>query len=78
MFYYEIIEKTALLSPLLALGAQSVIEDEVQVENMRKFVNSSEWQIKMIYLIIQTIGKPTGIDIKEQNDIASYLCFEYL
>jgi geranylgeranyl pyrophosphate synthase len=24
------------------------------------------------------IGKPTGIDIKEQNDSTSYSCFEYI
>jgi hypothetical protein len=31
---------------LAALGAKSVIEDEVQVENMRKFGSSSAFQIK--------------------------------
>jgi octaprenyl-diphosphate synthase len=39
--YYEIIRKTAtLIAACCALGAQSVIEDVVQVENMRKFMNS--------------------------------------
>jgi octaprenyl-diphosphate synthase len=47
-----------------------VIEDEVQVENMRKFGSSSVWhsKLKMICLIIQRkLLKPTGIDIKEQK-----------
>jgi octaprenyl-diphosphate synthase len=36
--YYEIIRKTAtLIAACCALGAQSVVEDVVQVENMRKF-----------------------------------------
>jgi geranylgeranyl pyrophosphate synthase len=26
----------------------------------------------------EAIGKPTGIDIKEQNDTSSNSCFEYL
>jgi octaprenyl-diphosphate synthase len=55
---------------LAALGAKSVIEDEVQVENMRKFGSSSVWhsKLKMICLIIQRkLLKPTGIDIKEQK-----------
>jgi geranylgeranyl pyrophosphate synthase len=26
----------------------------------------------------EAIGKPTGIDIKEQNDLALYSCFKYL
>jgi geranylgeranyl pyrophosphate synthase len=26
----------------------------------------------------EAIGKPTGIDIKEQNDFTSYTCSEYL
>jgi octaprenyl-diphosphate synthase len=40
--YYEIIRKktATLIAACCALGAQSVIEDVVQVENMRKFMNS--------------------------------------
>jgi geranylgeranyl pyrophosphate synthase len=53
--YYEIIRKktATLIAACCALGAQSVIDDELQVENMR-LVNSSEWRfkIKTICLII--------------------------
>jgi octaprenyl-diphosphate synthase len=53
----------------LLCGAKSVIEDEVQVENMRKFGSSSVWQIKddLFDYTEEAIGKPTGIDIKEMT-----------
>jgi octaprenyl-diphosphate synthase len=42
--YYEIIrKKTATLIAACCALAKSVIEDEVQVENMRKFGSSSVW-----------------------------------
>jgi octaprenyl-diphosphate synthase len=54
-----------------ALGAKSVIDDEVQVENMRKFgeLIGMAFQIKddLFDYSEETIGKPTGIDIKEQK-----------
>jgi octaprenyl-diphosphate synthase len=46
--YYEIIRKKQQHLLLLAVhGAKSVIEDEVQVENMRKFGSSSVWHSKL-------------------------------
>ncbi|MCZ8198030.1 MAG: polyprenyl synthetase family protein [Flavobacterium sp.] len=71
--YYEIIrQKTAtLIAACCALGAKSVSEDEVQVETMRKFgeLIGMAFQIKddLFDYTDDAIGKPTGIDIKEQK-----------
>ena len=71
--YYEIIrQKTAtLIASCCALGAKSVIDDEMQVENMRKFgeLIGIAFQIKddLFDYTEDAIGKPTGIDIKEQK-----------
>ncbi len=71
--YYEIIrQKTAtLIAACCALGAKSVTEDEIQVETMRKFgeLIGMAFQIKddLFDYTDEAIGKPTGIDIKEQK-----------
>ena len=71
--YYEIIRKktATLIASCCALGAKSVIEDEAQVENMRKFgeLIGMAFQIKddLFDYTEDAIGKPTGIDIKEQK-----------
>lgn len=71
--YYDIIrQKTAtLIAACCALGAKSVSEDEVQVEKMRKFgeLIGMAFQIKddLFDYTEEAIGKPTGIDIKEQK-----------
>jgi octaprenyl-diphosphate synthase len=71
--YYEIIrQKTAtLIAACCALGARSVSEDEVKVETMRKFgeLIGMAFQIKddLFDYTDDAIGKPTGIDIKEQK-----------
>ena len=71
--YYEIIrQKTAtLIAACCALGAKSVSEDEIQVEIMRKFgeLIGMAFQIKddLFDYTDEAIGKPTGIDIKEQK-----------
>ena len=71
--YYEIIKKktATLIASCCALGAKSVIDDEVQVENMRKFgeLIGMAFQIKddLFDYSEEAIGKPTGIDIKEQK-----------
>ena len=71
--YYEIIrQKTAtLIAACCALGAKSIIEDEAEVENMRKFgeLIGMAFQIKddLFDYTDDAIGKPTGIDIKEQK-----------
>jgi octaprenyl-diphosphate synthase len=71
--YYEIIRKktATLIAACCALGAKSVIEDEIQVENMRKFgeLIGMAFQIKddLFDYTEEAIGKPTGIDIKEQK-----------
>jgi octaprenyl-diphosphate synthase len=71
--YYEIIRKktATLIAACCALGAKSVIEDDVQVENMRKFgeLIGMAFQIKddLFDYSDDAIGKPTGIDIKEQK-----------
>ena len=71
--YYEIIrQKTAtLIAACCALGARSVSEDEAQVETMRKFgeLIGMAFQIKddLFDYTDVAIGKPTGIDIKEQK-----------
>ena len=71
--YYEIIrQKTAtLIAACCALGAKSMIENEAEVENMRKFgeLIGMAFQIKddLFDYTDEAIGKPTGIDIKEQK-----------
>lgn len=71
--YYEIIrQKTAtLIAACCALGAKSVSEDVILVEKMRKFgeLIGMAFQIKddLFDYTDDAIGKPTGIDIKEQK-----------
>jgi octaprenyl-diphosphate synthase len=71
--YYEIIQKktATLIAACCALGAKSVIDDESQVENMRRFgeLIGMAFQIKddLFDYSEVAIGKPTGIDIKEQK-----------
>ena len=71
--YYEIIrQKTAtLIAACCALGACSVSEDAPEVEKMRKFgeLIGMAFQIKddLFDYTDGPIGKPTGIDIKEQK-----------
>ena len=71
--YYEIIrQKTAtLIAACCALGAQSVSTDAALVEKMRKFgeLIGMAFQIKddLFDYSEEAIGKPTGIDIKEQK-----------
>lgn len=71
--YYEIIrQKTAtLIAACCALGARAVKDDDVQVENMRKFgeLIGMAFQVKddLFDYTDDAIGKPTGIDIKEQK-----------
>lgn len=71
--YYEIIRKktATLIASCCALGTQSVIEDEEQVNNMHRFgeLIGMAFQIKddLFDYTDDAIGKPTGIDIKEQK-----------
>ncbi len=71
--YYDIIRKktATLIAACCALGAQSVIDDEVQVKNMHRFgeLIGMAFQIKddLFDYTDDAIGKPTGIDIKEQK-----------
>ena len=71
--YYEIIKKktATLIASCCALGAKSVINDDAQVENMRCFgeLIGMAFQIKddLFDYSDEAIGKPTGIDIKEQK-----------
>jgi octaprenyl-diphosphate synthase len=71
--YYEIIrQKTAtLIAACCALGAKSVSDDTILVEKMRKFgeLIGMAFQIKddLFDYTDEAIGKPTGIDIKEQK-----------
>lgn len=71
--YYEIIrQKTAtLIAACCSLGAASVKPNAVEVESMRKFgeLIGMAFQIKddLFDYGTQSIGKPTGIDIKEQK-----------
>jgi octaprenyl-diphosphate synthase len=71
--YYDIIRKktATLIASCCALGAQSVIEDEEQVNNMHRFgeLIGMAFQIKddLFDYTDDAIGKPTGIDIKEQK-----------
>jgi octaprenyl-diphosphate synthase len=72
MFYYEISEKktATLIAACCALGAKSVIEDEIQVENMRKFgeLIGMAFQIKddLFDYTDEAIGKPTGMILKNK------------
>ncbi|CAM3458826.1 Octaprenyl diphosphate synthase [Flavobacterium longum] len=71
--YYDIIRKktATLIAACCALGARSVCDDDAQVENMRKFgeLIGMAFQIKddLFDYTDDAIGKPTGIDIKEQK-----------
>ncbi|QYJ68577.1 polyprenyl synthetase family protein [Flavobacterium litorale] len=71
--YYEIIrQKTAtLIAACCALGACSVAPDDVHTEKMRRFgeLIGMAFQIKddLFDYTDDAIGKPTGIDIKEQK-----------
>ena len=71
--YYEIIrQKTAtLIAACCALGAKSMIDNDEQVENIRFFgeLIGMAFQIKddLFDYSDEAIGKPTGIDIKEQK-----------
>ena len=71
--YYEIIRKktATLIASCCALGAKSMIDDEMEVENIRKFgeLIGMAFQIKddLFDYSDEAIGKPTGIDIKEQK-----------
>lgn len=71
--YYEIIrQKTAtLIAACCAMGAQSVMAPKEEVERMRKFgeLIGMAFQIKddLFDYGEERIGKPTGIDIKEQK-----------
>ena len=71
--YYEIIrQKTAtLIAACCSLGAASVRPESEHVEKMRKFgeLIGMAFQIKddLFDYGTQRIGKPTGIDIKEQK-----------
>ncbi len=71
--YFEIIrQKTAtLIAACCAMGAQSIHASEKEVERMRKFgeLIGIAFQIKddLFDYGNERIGKPTGIDIKEQK-----------
>ncbi|MBM6499646.1 polyprenyl synthetase family protein [Flavobacterium macrobrachii] len=71
--YYEIIRKktATLIASCCALGAKSVSEDFALVEKMRLFgeLIGMAFQIKddLFDYTDDAIGKPTGIDIKEQK-----------
>jgi octaprenyl-diphosphate synthase len=71
--YYEIIRKktATLIASCCALGARSVTDDMEEVENMRLFgeLIGMAFQIKddLFDYSEEAIGKPTGIDIKEQK-----------
>ncbi|MFN8324506.1 polyprenyl synthetase family protein [Flavobacterium sp.] len=71
--YFEIIRKktATLIASCCALGAKSVSDDEVIVEKMRLFgeLIGMAFQIKddLFDYTDDAIGKPTGIDIKEQK-----------
>ncbi|HET7361859.1 MAG TPA: polyprenyl synthetase family protein [Salinimicrobium sp.] len=71
--YFEIIrQKTAtLIAACCSLGAASVKPDSEEVENMRRFgeLIGMAFQIKddLFDYGREKIGKPTGIDIKEQK-----------
>jgi octaprenyl-diphosphate synthase len=71
--YYDIIRKktATLIAACCALGARSVSEDDALVKKMRLFgeLIGMAFQIKddLFDYTDEAIGKPTGIDIKEQK-----------
>lgn len=71
--YYEIIRKktATLIAACCAMGAQSVMASKEKVELMRQFgeLIGMAFQIKddLFDYGTEKIGKPTGIDIKEQK-----------
>lgn len=71
--YYDIIRKktATLIASCCALGARSVVDNDDEVENMRHFgeLIGMAFQIKddLFDYTDDAIGKPTGIDIKEQK-----------
>ena len=71
--YFEIIRKktATLIAACTAIGATSVDADKAEVEKMRKFgeLIGIAFQIKddLFDYTEAKIGKPTGIDIKEQK-----------
>ena len=71
--YYEIIRKktATLIAACCAMGAQSVMATKEEVEVMREFGEhiGMAFQIKddLFDYGTEKIGKPTGIDIKEQK-----------
>jgi octaprenyl-diphosphate synthase len=71
--YFEIIRKktATLIAACCAMGAQSVNAPKKEVESMRKFgeLIGMAFQIKddLFDYGEEAIGKPTGIDIKEQK-----------
>ena len=71
--YFEIIRKktATLIAACCEMGAQSVIASKAEVENMRQFGEyiGIAFQIKddLFDYGAEKIGKPTGIDIKEQK-----------
>lgn len=71
--YFEIIRKktATLIAACCEMGAQSVIASKAEVENMRQFGEyiGIAFQIKddLFDYESEKIGKPTGIDIKEQK-----------
>ncbi len=71
--YFEIIRKktATLIAACCEMGSQSVMAPKIEVENMRQFGEyiGMAFQIKDDLFDYGTlkIGKPTGIDIKEQK-----------
>ncbi|PKA82382.1 octaprenyl-diphosphate synthase [Ulvibacter sp. MAR_2010_11] len=71
--YFEIIQKktATLIAACCAMGAQSVNASKEEVENLRRFgeLIGIAFQIKddLFDYGKEKIGKPTGIDIKEQK-----------
>ena len=71
--YFEIIRKktATLIAACCEMGSQSVMAPKTEVENMRQFGEYivMAFQIKddLFDYGTQKIGKPTGIDIKEQK-----------
>ena len=71
--YFEIIRKktATLIAACCEMGSQSVMAPKTEVENMRQFGEyiGMAFQIKddLFDYGTQKIGKPTGIDIKEQK-----------
>ena len=71
--YFDIIRKktATLIAACCEMGSQSVMASKTEVENMRQFGEyiGMAFQIKddLFDYGTQKIGKPTGIDIKEQK-----------